>query len=111
MVRLLKERGNRVSVLLGPFNEHLVRDFGGLNLALALVTIVALLKGTRTLVGTAAGAWLIWSVPHLAYHAANLGVYGRSDQIANMTTLAFGVVIPVLLLWALQSTRRASSSR
>src|SRR5207302_1968817 len=38
----------------GPYNEHLMRDFGGLNLALALVTIVALVAGTRMLVATAA---------------------------------------------------------
>ena len=25
----------------GPYNEHLVRDFGGLNLALAVLTLVA----------------------------------------------------------------------
>jgi len=95
----------------GPYNEHLMRDFGGLNLALALVTIVALVVGTRMLVATAAGAWLVWSVPHIAYHAANLGVYGTSDQVANMFTLALAVVIPVLLLWAAYNTSRASSSR
>ena len=63
------------------------------------------------LVATAAGAWLVWSVPHIAYHAANLGVYGTSDQVANMFTLALAVVIPVLLLWAAYNTSRASSSR
>jgi hypothetical protein len=95
----------------GPYNEHLMRDFGGLNLALALVTIAALVVGTRALVATAAGAWLVWSVPHIAYHAANLGVYGTSDQVANMFTLALAVVIPILLLWAAYNTSRASSSR
>jgi hypothetical protein len=95
----------------GPYNEHLMRDFGGLNLALALLTIAALVVGTRALVATAAGAWLVWSVPHVAYHAANLGVYGTSDQVANMFTLSLAVVIPALLLWAAYNTRRASSSR
>jgi len=95
----------------GPYNEHLMRDFGGLNLALALVTIAALVVGSRALVTTAAGAWLVWSVPHIAYHAANLGVYGTSDQVANMFSLALAVVIPVLLLWAAYNTSRASSSR
>ena len=95
----------------GPYNEHLMRDFGGLNLALALVTIAALVVGSRALVATAAGAWLVWSVPHVAYHALNLGVYGTGDKIANMLSLSLGVVIPVLLLWNVYSTSRASSSR
>src|SRR5439155_4001075 len=41
--------------LNGPFNEHFIRDFGGLNLALALLTIAAFIAGTRLLVGLAAG--------------------------------------------------------
>ncbi|HTO00773.1 MAG TPA: hypothetical protein VL068_08885, partial [Microthrixaceae bacterium] len=38
----------------GPYNEHLVRDVGGLNLALAVVLIAALVTLTPTLVMTAA---------------------------------------------------------
>jgi hypothetical protein len=98
----------------GPFNEHLLRDFGGLNLALALVTIAALVAGTRLLVSLAAGAWLVWSIPHVLYHLFNLGVYDTSDKIANVVALGTTIVIPALVLWAAQrtqTTRPASSSR
>ncbi|MEA3075620.1 MAG: hypothetical protein QOF60_528, partial [Actinomycetota bacterium] len=44
----------------GPFNEHLVRDVGALNLAVALVLFVAAWKGGRTLVRTAAAAARVW---------------------------------------------------
>ncbi|MGZ4793552.1 MAG: hypothetical protein ACXWBO_16995, partial [Ilumatobacteraceae bacterium] len=33
----------------GPFNEHLVRDVGGLDLALAIVLIAAMISLTRSL--------------------------------------------------------------
>jgi hypothetical protein len=46
-------RGRWVAVD-GPYNEHLVRDVGGLNLALAVVTVVALVHRTAVLVRTAA---------------------------------------------------------
>src|SRR6266550_9592025 len=67
----------------GPFNEHLVRDFGGYNLALAAVLIVALIVGTRLMATTAAVAYLLFAVPHFLYHVFNLQVYGTSDKVAN----------------------------
>jgi nucleoside-diphosphate-sugar epimerase len=101
--------------LNGPFNEHFIRDFGGLNLALALVTIAALVVGTRGLVSLAAGAWLAWSIPHVLYHFLNFGVFtDTADKIANGVTLSATILIPALVLWAAwrpQSTSAASSSR
>src|SRR5947208_43384 len=72
----------------GPYNEHLVRDFGGLNLALAVVTIAALVLGTRAFVRTAAIAWLAWSVPHLVYHVRHLDVFATGDKVANVFALS-----------------------
>ena len=40
----------------GPYNQHLVRDVGALNLALALVTIMAAVLLTRHLIQAASGA-------------------------------------------------------
>ena len=91
----------------GPYNEHLVRDFGDLNLAIALVALVALVTLARPAVLAAAGAWLIYGVPHLVYHLRHLDVYDTSDQVANVTALALVVVVPALLLWAALSHRQA----
>jgi hypothetical protein len=77
----------------GPYNEHLVRDVGELNLALAVVTACAALWLTRAVVLAAALAWLVYSIPHFAYHAANLHVVSGSDQPAELVSLA----IPILL--------------
>jgi hypothetical protein len=64
----------------GPYNEHLVRDFGALNLALTAVVTVALVTGTPAVIRAAALAWLVYSVPHLVYHARHLEVYDTSDE-------------------------------
>jgi nucleoside-diphosphate-sugar epimerase len=83
----------------GPFNEHLVRDFGALNLAVAFVLLVAAVKGGRTLVRTAAVASLLWSAPHLAYHLAHTDVLpGLADRVSNLSSLALTVVLPVAAL-------------
>ncbi|HYV59236.1 MAG TPA: hypothetical protein VFA62_04120 [Acidimicrobiia bacterium] len=79
----------------GPYNEHLVRDFGALSLALAVVTIAAAIVLARPLVIAVAIAWLAWGVPHLVYHARHLDVFDTSDQVLNVVLLA---VLPVLAL-------------
>jgi hypothetical protein len=81
----------------GPYNEHLVRDVGGLNLALAVVTIVALLHRTAVLVGTAALAWLVYSVPHLVYHSTHLELYDETDIVLMIDSLAMAAVMSAWL--------------
>jgi hypothetical protein len=84
----------------GPYNEHLVRDFGALNLALTAVIAVALVSGAPAVVRAAALAWLVYSVPHLVYHARHLDVYDTSDKILNMTALGGAVLLSAAVLVA-----------
>jgi nucleoside-diphosphate-sugar epimerase len=91
--------GGRVWVAVdGPYNEHFVRDFGALNLALAVLTLVALVRLSPTLVRVAAGAWLAYGIPHLVYHLRHLEPYGTGDAVANVTALALAVAVPAILL-------------
>lgn len=82
----------------GPYNEHLVRDFGALNLALAAVVAVALVTWVPAVVRTAGLAWLVYSVPHLVYHVRHLHVYDTSDQVLNMVALGGAVVTAAVVL-------------
>jgi hypothetical protein len=84
----------------GPYNEHLVRDFGALNLALTVVTVVAFVTLGRAVVVAAGLAWIAYSVPHLVYHARHLDVFDTSDQVAAMAALVLGVVLPTIVLVA-----------
>jgi hypothetical protein len=52
----------------GPFNEHLVRDVGGLNLALAFVAVMALVTRSTLLARVTGGAALLYGLPHWVYH-------------------------------------------
>jgi hypothetical protein len=83
----------------GPYNEHLVRDFGALNLALAVVTIAALITLSRPLVIAVAVAWLAWSVPHFVYHLRHLDMFlSTGDKMANVFLLGSLPVLAVVVL-------------
>jgi nucleoside-diphosphate-sugar epimerase len=82
----------------GPFNEHLIRDVGGLNLALAVVLIAGVVLATRPAARVAALATLVYGVPHFTYHLAHMNLYSGSDQVASGAGLALSVVLPVVVL-------------
>jgi hypothetical protein len=84
----------------GPYNEHLVRDVGELNLALAVVTIGAAIVLTRTLVLLASLAWVVYSLPHWVYHLRHLDpLESTGDQIAVAVSLGVVTLVPALLAW------------
>jgi len=84
----------------GPFSEHLVRDVGGLNLALALVAIVALVTGSVLLARVAGGAALVYGVPHLVYHASHLDAFNTGDKVALIGSLGFAALAAVVAVAA-----------
>jgi nucleoside-diphosphate-sugar epimerase len=90
----------------GPFNEHAFRDFGQSQLALAAVLLAAFLRPQPYLVRTAALAYLLFAVPHLAYHAAHLDVYETGDQVANMILLGTSVALAAVLVLGSATTGR-----
>lgn len=84
----------------GPFNEHLVRDVGALNLALLVLLVAAAVRLSRDLIVVAAVAAVVWGAPHLVYHAFNTDGLAGSDLVANLGGLAVFVVLPVtVLVW------------
>ena len=83
----------------GPYNQHLIRDVGALNLALAVVAIVAFVTLSRAAVLAAGGAWLAYGVPHLVYHLRHLDPLESADQVAVPVSLFLSVVLGALVLW------------
>ena len=86
----------------GAYDEHLLRDFGGLSLALAVVTLAAARRASPATAVTACVAWEIYSVPHLAYHASHLDALPTAQDVASIASLALTVVAPLVaaaLVW------------
>jgi hypothetical protein len=82
----------------GPFNEHLVRDVGELNLALAVVTLAAIVWLSPVLVRAVAVAWLVEGVPHLVYHLRHLGPLASDARVSSIAGLFVTPVVAVVLL-------------
>jgi len=84
----------------GPYNQHLIRDVGSLNLALVVLVFAALFVGTRTLARVAMVVWLVNAVPHFLYHLGHLSMdMSGGDKVGIVGTLGFAVVAPIVVLW------------
>lgn len=79
----------------GPYSEHLVRDFGALNLALASVTAIAAVKLERTVTQAASIGWLVFSVPRLIYHVGHMHDLDAVDRFGNLATLGAAVALGI----------------
>jgi hypothetical protein len=81
-----------------PFNEHLLRDFGALNLALCAVLVFAAATLEQRLTQAVLIGYLVFAVPHLVFHLNHLSHMPFADQIGNVVSLVAVVLIPLALL-------------
>lgn len=94
----------------GPYNEHLVRDVGGLYLALGVLIVVAMVTLARVIVATASLAVLASGVPHAAYHVTHRDGLAAGDLTASLAGLVLVATIPVVLLVVLMRSDDRSAA-
>ena len=83
----------------GRYNEHLIRDFGALNLALFALTVCAIFVGTRVVARVAAASWIVYSVPHLVYHLRHLSMpMPGAEKLVLVVSLAAPIVAAIVVL-------------
>jgi hypothetical protein len=92
------------------YNEHLVRDFGALNLVMALLFGVAAYTMDVLMTRTALVGYLIFAVPHLIFHLNHLRGLAAVDAVGEVVSLSLGVVGPVVLLWLTRQSRPDSAT-
>lgn len=94
---------------LGPYNEHLVRDVGSLNLALAVLMGWAASSLDRRLVQGSLVVYLVNAVPHFFFHVFHLDELDESsDQVFQTVSLALLVVLPAFMLVSMQRGSRST---
>lgn len=91
--------GLRWVAATGPYNEHFVKDIGGMYLALAVLTAGALWYAAGdALVRITAAAWTVFNVLHLTYHVGALQMYDGRDKVLVVTSLVVVSLISAALL-------------
>jgi hypothetical protein len=84
--------------MLGPYNEHLVRDVGGLYLALLVLSVWVALRPGDAVMRVAGLAWIVFSIPHFTYHVFHLEMFPLVDKLAMAGSLGGTVVLAALLM-------------
>jgi hypothetical protein len=82
----------------GPYNQHLVRDFGQLNLGFVVLFAIVAVTLERNLLRAVLGAYVVPAVLHLIYHLQHLGLYSTGDAVGNVAGLSMAVVLPVVTI-------------
>lgn len=90
--------GQRWVAPLGAYDEHLVRDVGAFELALAALAVFAAVTLERRLVQGALLAILVSGTPHLVYHATATDPLPTLDNVLSLSALSLGVIVPLALL-------------
>jgi hypothetical protein len=83
---------------LGPYNEHLVRDYGAMNLALSVVLVSAAISPERRLSRVALLTYLAFAIPHFVFHAAQTKHFSLFHNALQSGSLGFLVLLPGALL-------------
>ena len=94
----------------GPFNEHLIRDVGGLYLGLAVASAAATFSRHPDAGRVIGVAWVVFGLPHLLYHAGQFDQMSLTDAVGNAITLGGSLVLGAVLLLPGPPDRARSTS-
>jgi hypothetical protein len=98
--------------LVGPYDEHLVRDVGALYLGSLVLLCLTWAWLDRRLVQAALISYVVAALPHLVYHLTALDGFRTGDAVAEIAGLALNVVLPLVLLGlSVERSGRPSQSR
>lgn len=81
----------------GPYDEHLVRDVGGLYLSLLVVSVWAFVRRSPELLRLTGVAWFVFSLPHLVFHAGHLDGMTGFDEAGEIGSLALTLLLSAAL--------------
>jgi len=72
---------------LGPFNEHLARDFGSSLAGLGVIAVLAGLSNSRAAVRGVMTGFVLFGVPHLVYHLTTFDEFSVASALTQLAAL------------------------
>lgn len=94
---------------LGPFNDHLARDFGAALAGLGVIALLAAMSRSAAAVQAALIGFVVFGVPHLIFHLTTFGEFSVVSAAIQIAGLALFVVVPLILLAAMQRKEPADA--
>jgi hypothetical protein len=91
-----------------PFNEHLIRDVGGLYLGFAILFFWATANMEPPIVRAVLIAWLPFGVLHLWFHVTHMAGLSGAERFLQTVALAAVTLVPVLILVAQRRSRTST---
>jgi hypothetical protein len=80
---------------LGPYNEHLVRDYAAAELGLGVLLLAAAIWFAPRVVLIAGASFLFATVPHFAYHLTTTDRLSSTDNVASLAAFAVEIALVV----------------
>ena len=80
---------------LGPYNEHLLRDYAAAELGFAVLLACAAIWFERRLVLVAGAAFLAATLPHVAYHLTTTDHLSATDNTASLGSFLLELIVVV----------------
>jgi hypothetical protein len=88
---------------IGPYDEHLVRDYAALELGFAVLLVCAVIWFERRLVLVAGAAFFAGTVPHLVYHLTTTDRLSTADNVASLGSFVVELVLVGLAMIAVSA--------
>ena len=88
---------------MGPYNEHFVTDVGALFCAMGVIALFGALRVDRRLSQAVALGWIVFTIPHLWFHASHRQGLEAVDVVAQLVVFAAQLLIA---LYVLSASRR-----
>jgi hypothetical protein len=95
----------------GPYDEHLVRDVGGLYLALLAISVWAVVRPRAETFALVGAGWLVFSIPHFVFHLSHLDEFDTFDKLGNVIGLGGTIVLAALLVLPTRTRTGVSGRR
>jgi hypothetical protein len=90
------------------YNEHLMRDYGAMTLAGAIVLSAATIHMGQWLIRTALVMYLVWAVPHFLVHLTMLDHLAPATATLLVVALGLAIALPAGLLVLTRRSETAS---
>ena len=96
---------------LGPYNEHLLRDYAAAELGFAILILAAAVWFERRLVLVAGAVFLAATLPHFIYHLTTTDSFSTADNLGSLGAFALELALVAAAMVAVTRTPRSRDAR